>query len=109
MEDRAVYTMENLPAADILAEGLQLVSHKRGRRKKRDTEYIDIVCAFDTETTTIYLDDGTPHSFVYIWQYQFGPHYTITGRTWEEFDQLIARLKEVAKIISSGKEAYFVS
>ncbi len=109
MEDRAVYTMDTLPAAEILAEGLQLVPHKRGRRKKRDTEYIDIVCAFDTETTTIYMDDGTPHSFVYIWQYQFGPHYTITGRTWAEFDKLIERLKEVAKIISPGKEAYFVS
>lgn len=51
--------------------------------KKRGTErkYLDIVCAFDIETTTLKEEK---QAFMYIWQFAI-EEQIITGRTWNEF------------------------
>ena len=51
-------------------------------RKKSSKPYLDIVTAFDIETTRL---PDIEQSFMYIWQFQFGERQTVTGRTWEEF------------------------
>ena len=56
-----------------------------GKDKKR---IIDAYCAFDIETSTVWLNDDRSlfdvHSFMYIWQFQIEEH-TVIGRTWAEF------------------------
>ena len=59
---------------------------------------IDCVTAFDIETSRIDLpipDDAkqNSHSFMYIWQYQI-EEYTIIGRTWEDFIQMMERIRD---------------
>lgn len=66
---------------------LKVQKRKRGNpgttgNNKRD--YLDIVCAFDIETTRLDNDQ----SVIYHWQFQLGLYATITGRTWEEFTRL---------------------
>lgn len=58
--------------------------------KKGGKNYLDCVCAFDTEWTRL---PDIEQSVMYIWQMQI-EQYTITGRTWEEFFTLLERLKE---------------
>ena len=58
----------------------------RGHRRKKGISYLDIITAFDIETSRINIY-GTNHSIMYIWQWQFGHECTVIGRTWEEFKQ----------------------
>lgn len=95
--DTTIYSASSVPFEEI-SRKLDIVKRRQGERKrKNEPEYIDIVCAFDTETSTVELPepDGTlrSHAFMYIWQFQLGPDYTIVGRTWEEYDCLIRGLR----------------
>lgn len=58
--------------------------------KKDEQKIIDIVTAFDIETTRL---PEIEQSFMYIWQFQFGPEITVIGRTWEEFKLFLERMK----------------
>lgn len=58
----------------------------QGSKKKRT--YKDIICAFDIETTR--LDDQ--HSIMYIWQFQAGIDWTVTGRSWKEFFRFLHKI-----------------
>ena len=61
-----------------------------GRPLKR--RYKDVICAFDIETSKIYIEDR-PHAFCYIWQFQFGKDITVIGRTLEDFITFLLKLK----------------
>lgn len=69
-------------------------------RKKSSKNYIDIVTAFDIETTRL---PDIEQSFMYIWQFQFGERQTVTGRTWEEFftflQKIADRIRDVAWLV----------
>lgn len=66
-------------------------SRKRGNQgSKKKRTYKDIVCAFDIETTR--LDDQ--HSIMYVWQFQAGLEWTITGRSWKEFFRFLHNIIE---------------
>ena len=59
---------------------------------RKNIRYLDVMAAFDIETTR--LSDLIPEqSVMYVWQFQID-EYTIMGRTWEEFTQFLALLKE---------------
>ena len=58
---------------------------KRGRSKDR-VEYLNIVTAFDIETTTILSDE--PFAFMYQWQYCI-EDYVFMGKTWLEFQDFL--------------------
>lgn len=60
---------------------------------KRQTRYLDCVCAFDIETSLVFKD-GKPHSIMYMWQWQVGFDYTIIGRTWDELKYVMLTLSE---------------
>lgn len=68
----------------------------RGRQK---TQYKDIICTFDIETTRL---PDIDQSFMYIWQMCIGEN-VIVGRTWEEFKLLLSEfklyLKEKEKVV----------
>ena len=60
-------------------------------RKKSSKPYLDIVTAFDIETTRL---PDIEQSFMYIWQFQFGERQTVTGRTWEEFFSFLQKIAD---------------
>lgn len=70
-------------------------SHKRG------ITYLEIPCAFDIETTSIYKrkKDGSieteprPYAFMYHWQFCLDDK-VVFGRTWEEFKKLLKTLEQ---------------
>lgn len=100
-----ITSINDIPVS-LLTDSLQIVKRTAKRRRKGERDFIDIVCAFDIETTTIYLDEqgqlvpskeeGHAHAFMYHWQFQLGDDYTIIGRTWEEFDELREKLRQIA-------------
>jgi len=60
-----------------------------GRRKRK--EYVDLICAFDIETSTDIID-GKYQAWLYIWQFQVDEICTIIGRTWDDAVYLINSL-----------------
>lgn len=78
------------------------VKRKQGQKKrKHERELFNIVTAFDIETTTLHFpatDDTkhNDHSFMYIWQWQFGHDFTVVGRTWDEFTRITELIQEFA-------------
>lgn len=77
---------------------LNLQIQKTKSRKK--VKYIDLIGAFDIETTNI---DKYKQAVMYIWQFQLGPQWTVIGRTWPEFVAFINKLQEYVP-----EETYFV-
>ena len=68
----------------------ELCRNKVGNPGRSDLpKYLDLVTAFDIETTRL---PDIEHSFMYVWQWQFGPDCLIMGRTWEEFKDLCSKL-----------------
>lgn len=65
---------------------------KRGNQgtKKRHS-YRDLITAFDIETTSL---PEIRQSFMYVWQWAFGPDLVVMGRTWEELIEFVDRLQE---------------
>ena len=69
-------------------------------RKKGSKPYLDIVTAFDIETTRL---PEIEQSVMYIWQFQYGLDQTVTGRTWEDFfqflDHIVERIRGIAWLV----------
>ena len=59
-----------------------------GRKKQK---YMDCVCAFDIETTTL---PDMEQAIMYIWQFQIDDYCTVVGRTWEEYFEFMRRIRE---------------
>lgn len=68
-----------------------LQTQKRRHHRRTKLNYLDIVTAFDIETTNI---PDLRQSVMYIWQWQIGPDYTVIGRTWDSFRDLYSRILE---------------
>lgn len=65
--------------------------YPKDRTTKKQIKYLDIVTAFDIETSKEkYGEEPTDwRAWMYIWQWQFGDRYTIIGRSWESFLKLV--------------------
>ena len=59
-----------------------------GAKSRR--KYIDCVCAFDIETTAL---EDVEQAIMYVWQFQLDEDYTIIGRTWEQFLNMLKKIK----------------
>lgn len=62
-----------------------------GKSKKQQCDYINILSAFDIETTSL---SDIQQSFMYIWQWHFvslqsGDNLTIYGRQWTEWQECV--------------------
>lgn len=69
-----------------------LLKNRRGNPGGKRRHYMALTTAFDIETTVI---DEINQAVMYIWQWQFGEDYTVIGRTWEEFTDLMNRIVKV--------------
>lgn len=58
---------------------------------KKGVKYLDIITAFDIETTRIIEIE---QSVMYVWAYQFGKEYTVIGRTWQEFKDFLQKIEK---------------
>lgn len=81
------------------------------QRRKKDKRYtMQLYCAFDIETTTVWLDEDRSkydvHSFMYSWAFQI-EDYTFLGREWEEYTAFLSRLHKALAYIQDdmGLEA----
>ena len=86
------HTWNEAPLDELTLEILPRAKHERKQRDK--LELINLMCAFDIETSRVQFYNGGEndyHSFMYIWQFQI-EHITVIGRTWEEFMLFIDRL-----------------
>lgn len=85
-----IITWDRLP--ELYLRKLKPEKRKRanpGRKMKR--RYLDLVTAFDIETSRI---PGMDESAMYVWQWQFGRDYTVMGRTWDELRFLIRKITD---------------
>lgn len=71
--------------------GIPLVKRSRGNHGGNKRNYLNIVTAFDIETTLL----DNQQSIMYIWQWQFGNDITVIGREWSEFTDLQKRIQAV--------------
>lgn len=65
--------------------------------EKKHIEYIELPCSFDIETSSFYNKNNEKTAIMYIWQLQI-KEYTIMGRTWKEFFDVISALQRLFKI-----------
>lgn len=99
-----IYSINDLHIVRI-SKQINLLKRPSGQRRKYKNapDYLDIVSAFDIETTTIEIEDSAgnkhPHSFMYIWQFQLGKEITVVGRTWEEFKALLDKIERIADYV----------
>lgn len=89
--NRTVYAPGEIDVKAVI-DGAGVVSYRPGNPGRRNRKkYVNLVCAFDIETTRL---DEYDLSIMYIWQLQLGPDITIIGRTWEEFEDMVIRLRD---------------
>lgn len=62
----------------------------KGRPGKYNKHYIDLITAFDIETSTL---PDQEQAIMYIWQFQIGPDITVIGRYWREFFEILKKIK----------------
>lgn len=90
--------MRRIDWREIAAEDIAKfppVKRPRGNNGgKTKREYIDVLAAFDTETTTIKIEERK-HAFVYVWMlYVDALDCVITGRTMPEFVEFASRIAD---------------
>lgn len=104
-----IYTATTAPVASLI-RAAGLVGRSAGSRKRfKEREIINLVSAFDIETTTIHLPPTdqvkrNDHSFMYVWQWQFGPDCTVIGRTWDEFLTLADEIRQTCEEVGEEKK-----
>ena len=81
-----IYSVNDFPY-DIIKDALVLKPHGNKHNQK---EYLDIITAFDIETTN--LPNG--QNIMYIWQFQYGLDYTVVGRRWEDYFTFLERIRK---------------
>lgn len=82
----------------------QLITNRRGNPGTKDKRsIIDLVCAFDIETTRLHEIE---QSIMYVWQLKIGP-CLLMGRTWDDYMEVMQRLASTIEKIH-GKKATLV-
>lgn len=80
--------------AKTIFDGVKSAKLKQGQKYPKDRQtgekysYIDMITCFDIETSKIEYN-GKRESFMYHWQWQFGDRFTVLGRTWYEYLNLV--------------------
>lgn len=73
---------------------------------RRSVEYYNIPAAFDIEVTSFYAD-GVKQAIMYHWQFGIWNMVT-TGRTWEEFNELLIAVRVILGISEEKRLAVYV-
>lgn len=82
--------------------GASLVPHKR-RKIANKREVIELVCAFDIETTNIF-HQGKDQAVMYVWQFSLDNEQIVMGRTWEEYIELCNAIDEACTALKEDRE-----
>ena len=92
--------------AELLKEGILPRIPKAKKPSMKANYYVNVMSAFDIETTRLDLSDNPAehdyHAFMYVWQWQIGDN-TIIGRNWTSFEILINLLSNALYEISEDK------
>ena len=101
MRDTPIIQACDADLADLLRD-VDIAKPTKGKRYKKAKDgstirYLDIVCAFDIETSKdVFLEiDKYPHAWMYIWQFQVGDKATIIGRYWSDFLVMVYQINEL--------------
>lgn len=73
----------------VLKNYKKLPAPKGNRGGNKHKKYMDVVCAFDIETSRL---ADIEQSVMYVWQFQIGLEYTVIGRTWTEYLDFLRRV-----------------
>ena len=76
------------------------------RREKKKTTYYNIAMSFDIETTSFFERDEKT-ALMYHWQFAIN-EYVITGRRWEEFQELLEVLHQLFKTDINNRIVVYV-
>lgn len=68
-------------------------TYKKKEGEKR-IQYLDLVCAFDIETSSFLSTNGLKHACMYTWQFGINGNVYV-GRTWEEFEECIEYISQI--------------
>ncbi len=104
-----IVSVSALPLHDLIWSA-GLVKKKRGsRRKKRERDIINLVTAFDIETSLLSLPpvpdvSHNDHSFMYIWQWAFTDQYVVVGRTWDDWQELTHNIADELRRYQEEKQ-----
>ena len=91
-------------ATDFKKFPFRVSSLTRHKMKKR--YYYDFPVAFDIETSSFNNEDGDPRACMYVWQMCFGDvqkygfDCVVVGRTWEEFDNFMKKVRVIFRLNS---------
>ena len=92
--------------AELLKEGILPRVPKAKKPSMKANYYVNVMSAFDIETTRLDLSDSPAehdyHAFMYVWQWQLGNN-TIIGRNWTSFEVLINLLTNALYEIAEDK------
>ena len=92
--------------AELLKEGILPRIPKAKKPSMKANYYVNVMSAFDIETTRLDLSDNPAeheyHAFMYVWQWQLGDN-TIIGRNWTSFEILINLLSNALYEISKDQ------
>lgn len=78
---------------ELYNQNINLPKIELTKKNRQKTEYINLSCSFDIETTS-YQDKDIKYGFMYIWQFGIkNEDYIYYGRTWENFIELCQKLK----------------
>lgn len=84
----------------FLEHGTVPMANQRRKKDKHDT--MNLYCAFDIETSTIWLNPDPKkydvHSFMYSWAFQI-EEYTFLGREWPDFFAFLDRLRAALDVV----------
>lgn len=64
---------------------------KRKKRKKGSRDYLDVITAFDIESSRL---EDIEQSVMYIWQWQIGDDLTVVGHYWNEWISILKTFSE---------------
>lgn len=91
-----------------LISDLETIEYTTITNNKKLT-YMNLEVAFDIETTSTMLADGTKSAFMYIWTFAIkNSDYVYFGRTWEEFTELLSILQEYFELNSDKRMIVYV-
>lgn len=88
-----VYPADYAGLPDVLETLLnhsKIQNKKQGNKGRKQRSYLDLICAFDIETTNI---KKYKQNIMYVWQFQLGLNTTIIGRTWQQFRDTLSFIK----------------
>ena len=80
-----IYSVENCPFDPSTYPNAK--KPKGNPKRKAKNTYIDVICAFDIETSTL----PGEQAIMYVWQMQLDT-FTVMGRTWDEFLTFLTEL-----------------